>query len=141
MEGKKYPTTLQQKALDNLVANGGTVTKAMRDAGYSENTVQTPSKLTESKGFKELCEQYGLTDNLLLSSLVEDIKKKEQNRKAELELGFKIKGRLTEKLDVESGGKPIQIYGGISIQGHDSNPEDIFPSQENTSGGGGDISE
>jgi hypothetical protein len=108
MEGKKYPTELQKKALDNLVANGGTIAEAMRGAGYDATTARNPSKLTESKGFKELCEQYGLTDNLLLSSLVEDIKKKEQNRKAELELGFKIKGRLTEKVDVMSDGEKLQ---------------------------------
>lgn len=102
-------TEKQKAAVDNLVENrGSSVSGAMRKAGYDETTAKNPKNLTESVGFKELCEQYGLTDNLLLSSLVEDIKKKEQNRKAELELGFKIKGRLTEKVDVMSDGEKLQ---------------------------------
>ena len=43
-------TLKQQKAIKNMVENGGNVAKAMRDAGYSENTANTPSKLTKSKG-------------------------------------------------------------------------------------------
>ena len=68
---------------------------------------KTPQKLTESKGFKELCEEYGLTDELLLKSLVEDIKNKKKNRKPELELGFKIKGRLQDKIDLTTKGEKI----------------------------------
>lgn len=45
-------TLKQDKALDNMVENGGNVSKAMRDAGYSENTAKTPQKLTSSKAFK-----------------------------------------------------------------------------------------
>ena len=41
------------------------------------------------------------TDNLILKSLVIDIKKKPQNRKAELELGAKIKGMLVDRQEVE----------------------------------------
>lgn len=90
------PTVKQRKALDKMVENGGVVSAAMRDVGYSAETAKTPQKLTESKGFKELLEEMGLTDELLTKALVEDIEKKPQNRKAELELGFKIKGRLNE---------------------------------------------
>jgi len=35
-------------------------------------------------------------------------------------------------LDITSGGKPI--YGGKSFQGHDGDPQDILPNQENKSG-------
>ena len=82
--------------------NGGNVSQAMRDVGYSENTAKTPQKLTESVGFIELCEEKGLTDSFLINALVEDIKEKKGNRKAELELGFKIKGRLVQKLNVNN---------------------------------------
>jgi len=47
------PTTKQKRAVANIVGNGGNVTKAMRDAGYSEGTVNTPQKLTDSVGYKE----------------------------------------------------------------------------------------
>ena len=103
-------TDKQEKALDNMVENGGNVVKAMIDAGYTKATAKTPQKLTESKGFKELCEENGLTDNLLLSALVSDIKKKVGNRKAELELGFKIKGRLNIKLDNFDSEKIEFVY-------------------------------
>lgn len=43
-------TIRQQNAIKNLVANGGNVAKAMRDAGYSKRTARTPSKLTKSVG-------------------------------------------------------------------------------------------
>lgn len=57
-------TIKQEKAVKNLVGNGGNVTKAMRDAEYSENTINTPQKLTESKGFQELWDKV-IPDNLL----------------------------------------------------------------------------
>lgn len=40
-------TSKQQKALAKIVENGGNVSKAMRDVGYSVNTAKTPQKLTE----------------------------------------------------------------------------------------------
>ncbi len=57
-------TQRQKKALDKVVENGGIISKAMRDAGYSEETAKTPSKLTDSKGWKELLEE-ALPDSLL----------------------------------------------------------------------------
>jgi len=51
-------TIKQKKALDKVVENGGNISKAMVDAGYSPETAHTPQKLTESKGWKELVEQY-----------------------------------------------------------------------------------
>lgn len=77
-----------------MVENGGNASKAMVDAGYSPNTAKTPSKLTESKGYLEMLDKFGLTEELILTSLVEDIKSKPGNRKAELELGVKIRGML-----------------------------------------------
>lgn len=101
-------TIKQEKALERMVENGGNVSKAMRDVGYSENTAKTPQKLTKSLGFTELCEEKGLTDGLLINALVEDIKNKKGNRRAELELGFKIRGRLVQKLNL-SENKPLSI--------------------------------
>lgn len=106
-------TEKQKRAIDALVENGGIVSRAMETAGYSKATAKTPQKLTESDGFKELCEEYGLTDELLLKSLVADIKSKKGNRKAEIELGLKVKGRMIERQDITSGGKPIPLLNGI----------------------------
>lgn len=49
-------TIKQEKAIDILAGNGGNVTQAMLEAGYSPATANTPGKLTDSKGFKELME-------------------------------------------------------------------------------------
>lgn len=101
-------TTIKQKiALEKTVENGGNITRAMREAGYSKSTINNPSNLTKSKGFLALCDKNGLTDNFLIDALVEDIQTKKGNRKAELELGFKIKGKLVQKTDLTSGGLPI----------------------------------
>lgn len=100
-------TQKQKKAVDKLVENGGNVSRAMKDAGYSDATAKTPQKLTESKGFMELLDEYGLTEHLIVTSLVEDIKRKPQNRKAELELGAKLRSMLVDRKDITSGGEKI----------------------------------
>lgn len=99
-------TDKQKEALDNLVKNGGNVSRAMIDAGYSPNTAKTPKKLTDSKAYQELLDAY-LPDDLLLRALADDIEKKEGNRKAELELGFKLKGKMTERIDHTTDGKEL----------------------------------
>lgn len=92
----RMSTVKQRLAAEKLVGNGGNVTQAMIAAGYSPETANTPSKLTKAKGFQELCDDLGLTENLLIESLVSDIKAKKKNRKAELELGFKVRGKLSD---------------------------------------------
>ena len=91
-------TNKQKKAVDIMLENGGNVSKAMREAGYSENTAKTPQKLTQSDGYKELMEAY-LPDDMLLRALSDDIEKKIGNRKQELELAFKLKGKMTDKVE------------------------------------------
>ena len=58
------PTIKQERAFDKVVENGGNVSSAMREVGYSEATANTPQKLTESKGWKELMETYLSDDKL-----------------------------------------------------------------------------
>lgn len=58
-------TTKQQKAIENAVENGGNVSKAMKDAGYSPATAKNPKKLTESEAWQQLMDEY-LPDQRLL---------------------------------------------------------------------------
>ena len=111
---KYMPTQKQKKALNKIVENGGNVSRAMRDVGYSKKTAKNPQRLTRSLGFIELCEEKGLTDYFLIDALVEDIKTKKGNRKQELELGFKIKGKLTQRTDITSNG--LEISSGNVIK-------------------------
>lgn len=99
-------TEKQKRAIDNLVENGGNVSKAMRDAGYSAQTAKTPKKLTTSAAYQELMDAY-LPDDMLLRALADDIESKEKNRKPELELAFKLKGKMTEKVDHTTDGEKI----------------------------------
>ena len=51
-------TEKQKKAFINSVENGGNISKAMRDAKYSDKTAKNPDKLTKSKGWEELCDEF-----------------------------------------------------------------------------------
>ncbi len=101
------PTEKQKQAVNNLVENRGNVSKAMRDAGYKNKTAKNPRNLTESKGFEEICKKYGLTNSLIVKSLVDDIKAKPENRIAELNLASKIKGLQQDKIDITSKGEKL----------------------------------
>jgi len=103
-------TDRQKEAIDNVVKNGGNVSKGMREAGYSVNTAKTPKKLTDSKAWAELMDAY-LPDDMLLRALSDDIEKKEGNRKAELELGFKLKGKMVEKSEAKVNLEVLPITG------------------------------
>lgn len=63
------PTIRQKKAAIEIVENGGVVSTAMIVSGYSKNTAKTPSKLTDSDGFKELMIGMGIDDTKLLTVL------------------------------------------------------------------------
>ncbi|MDQ5913929.1 MAG: hypothetical protein QG623_548 [Patescibacteria group bacterium] len=93
-------THKQQEAINNMVENGGNVSKAMRDSGYSLNTAKTPSKLTRSKSYIELLDEK-LPNDFLLTALRNDIDANPGNRRAYLELAFKMKG-LTSLTNAES---------------------------------------
>jgi len=56
------PKMKHKNALLNMVDNGGNVSKAMIDAGYSPNTARTPSKMTTTKGFVSLLDSIGLDE-------------------------------------------------------------------------------
>lgn len=51
-------TVKQKRAFKKVVENGGNVSKAMKAVGYSSATAQTPQKLTQSDGWKELMNQF-----------------------------------------------------------------------------------
>ncbi len=90
-------TSKQRRAVELSVKNGGNITRAMVGAGYSVNTANTPQKLTESLGYKELLIEYGLTEGLIARALVADIEQKPQDRVAELRLAAEIIGMKTDK--------------------------------------------
>lgn len=65
-------TIRQQLAVEKMLENQGNVSKAMREAGYSEAMAKNPQTLTKSEGFRELLEQK-LPDSLLLKTHLEGL--------------------------------------------------------------------
>lgn len=110
-------TIKQKRAIKNLVLNGGNVTQAMIDAGYSPNTAHSPDKLTKTKTFKELVEKH-LKDDLLLRKHEEALEATKWNdftgereedhttRLKAVELGYKLKRHLGPEImsQVNVGG-------------------------------------
>ncbi len=86
------PTIKQKQALSKMVENGGNISQAMIDVGYSPNTAKTPQKLTQSLGYSYLLRDYGLTEDLVISALVEDINNKPGKRLGELTLASDVLG-------------------------------------------------
>ena len=99
------PTLKQKQVFKSLMVDksGEAVGKAMRKAGYSEKTSLTPSKLTNSDGWKELLEEH-LDDTLLAKTHHKLLKSKQERFQLDaLSLAYKVKGKFQ---DTESLGLP-----------------------------------
>ena len=103
-------TEKQKKVAKILMEGEDNFGLAMRKAGYSETYSHNPQDLKKRVGFQEAVEAYGLTNELVVSSLVEDIKAKPQHRVEELRLGAKML-KLTGE-DTPTGNTAIQINIG-----------------------------
>lgn len=82
---------------------------AILSSGFSESVANRPQQVTRTKGFIQACNELGLTEQLLTSSLVDDIKRKGQEKKdrlGELTLGFKLHGKLKDTVE---GNKTLVI--------------------------------
>ncbi len=96
------PTPRQRLAVERIVENRGNVSKSMREAGYPAITAKNPKNLTESKGFRQIAEEIGLTDKFILEALGDDIREKPRARLGELALAAKIKGMLRDNETVQN---------------------------------------
>lgn len=126
-------TVKQKKAINKLVETGGNVSRAMVLGGYSEATAHTPSKLTDSRAFKEWLEEAEVSDKILADKIREgldatraivmgkdskesfvDIQPDYAIRHKYIETALKIKGHM----ESSSGNKyfVFPIYGGRSVE-------------------------
>ncbi|MBI5153459.1 MAG: hypothetical protein HZA36_03305 [Parcubacteria group bacterium] len=101
--------TLKQKLVARyVVENGGNVSRAMVQAGYSWNTAHTPQKLTESKGWHELMDMC-LSDDLLLEKHRELLMLRNttgmdaQAVVKGLDMAYRLKGKYTQRRSVGWG--------------------------------------
>jgi len=115
------PTERQKLAAEISAENGGNISRAMLEAGYSPQTAKTPQKLTQSKGFIQILEEAGVTDERLTQVMNEglgatravvmgtkseesfvDIQPDYAIRHKYLETAIKVKGHITP-VDTPSG--------------------------------------
>lgn len=96
---KSYKVQIKPKhriVAEKLAENGGNRYKAMLSAGYSKEVAENPKKVLETKSFRMIAEEIGLTDSFILEALKNDIRDKPRNRIGELTLASKIKGMTKE---------------------------------------------
>lgn len=138
---ERPPTMRQRMAVDEIVANGGNVSEAMRRAGYSIATARTPQKLTESKSFQALLEKR-LPERHLLKKhrefldskkiirvyvkgdLKEITEETDSNAVKALDMAYKLKGKYQEK----SGNSVLVI--NVSAQSSDRYKPVVVPVDE-----------
>lgn len=111
-------TIKQKEAVKKIVENRGmAISKIMAspDVGYKAVTAKNPKNLTESKGYKEELARYGLTEELITTSLVDDIEAKPKKRFLELSLGAEILG-MKKRENQEGSKNLIVIISGESAK-------------------------
>ena len=99
-------TIKQKKFVKEYIQTGNATEAASRVYDCkdrdSANAIGGENLVKLSKTINEICEEVGLTDDFILKCLTEDITLKPQNRKAELELAMKVKGKLTDKQEIKA---------------------------------------
>jgi len=146
-------TEKQKKAIEKVVENNGSVSRAMREAGYSPKTAKNPKMLTESKAWEELMEKH-LPDKLLAKKHKELLtipKKVRRFVKGELEseyeeldsqaiskgldMAYKLKAKYKpekREVTVVSIGEVLDELDGSTPQGQ--NMENKSPVQDTEQG-------
>jgi len=93
----KAPTPRQRKVAKAIIENKLSDTpvstrQVLESVGYGTGLQNSPHRVLESQGFKKALAEFGLTEELITTSLVEDIKAKPEKRVKELGLGAEILG-------------------------------------------------
>lgn len=148
-------TAKQARAFANAVENGGNLTQAMIDAGYSPATANSPGQnLTQKKVWEDLLEEY-LPDDKLIQVTDEGLSATKAIsaltgtqatgktvdfvdvpdfavRHKYLETALKLKNKLVDRTDLTTKDKPIPILAGIEygVSPDHSDQEDRSPNEE-----------
>lgn len=108
----RKPTPKQKKAAEAVVKNLASdnplpTGQVLENVGYGTIS-QDPQRITESPGFKQALRDLGLTEELITTSLVSDIKDKPKERIQELKLGAEILGMKSD--EEKPKGKGTNVY-------------------------------
>lgn len=77
----------------------------LKSVGYGTGLQNQPKRVVESEGFKAALEEFGLTEELITTSLVSDIKAKPEKRHQELKLGAEILGMVKREEQPQNNSK------------------------------------
>lgn len=120
----KSPSIRQKIVAQKIMENHGNVSKAMKEAGYSEAYSSNPQELKATKTWEMLLDEY-LPDELLTKVAVEGLFAKriqtsptEGDREVEdyavrqryLETSLKMKGKIIDKKDLTTKGEKITTF-------------------------------
>lgn len=146
----KSPSIRQRLVAQKVVENRGNVSKAMKEAGYSDAYASNPQQFKASKTWEELLEEY-LPDDKLAKVADEGLRATKLDngmvvddfavRQRYLETTLKMKGKIIDKKDITSGGKPFPLLGDLvnAISG-DNSPKETPKAEEAPKGStGGDF--
>ena len=119
---KRTPSLLQRKTAEAKLNNPDLQGEKLVEAGgYGESVQKTPAKALESIGYKKALADFGLTEELITTALVEDIKNKPKKRISELGLGADILGMRKRDIPDESTKTVVAVQVIINAG---SNPKD-----------------
>jgi len=105
------PTEKQKRYIKNKLENGGNKYKAAKDSDYSDAIAKNPSKIENTKGYKELLEIYFPNEFLFeqhKKNIVQDKDKGAKN--TALNSAYKLKDLYPkEQTEVDAGDLKIVI--------------------------------
>ena len=95
-----------RKAAKHLAENGSSLGAAMRAAGYSETIARAPSKITQSKTWQELMDEF-LPESLLAQKHNELLHSDNSQAVSKgLEMGYKLRGTFAPRRSRSAGPFP-----------------------------------
>lgn len=103
--GYKIKPTMRHKRVASIIAdNDGSIkdmAQVLTRAGYSQTAIDNPQRVLQTKGFRQIADEVGLTKDFILKALQEDIAGKPLQRTGELALASKIHGMLDKSEETE----------------------------------------
>jgi len=119
-------TIKQKKFVKEYIETGNATEAAARVYDVTDrnsaNSIGSENLAKLAEPIADVMDRVGLTDEYLMKCLQEDIDLKPQNRKAELELAMKAKGKFIDKQEIKLDMvKPL--LGGASVSDNDSHQE------------------
>jgi len=98
MSRNQAPTRRQEKAFKIKMEKGGTMGEILRETGYSPTVIKSPSKVTHTKGWKELMDKYLPEDKLVdKHNYLLDNERKEETQVKALDMAYKLRNKYPKE--------------------------------------------